>query len=133
MPALILIVEDNEANLALVEYLLNVAGHKTVAATDGGHALHLGQQSRPDLILCDLQMPVADGYSVLAQLREDPELRQVPVIALTAYSKGGDRTNALVAGFDGYLSKPIDPAAFVGQIEQFLEPQLRTGGLPRRS
>lgn len=131
MPARILIVEDNEASLALVEYLLKAAGHETVAATDGGQALALGQQSRPDLVICDLQMPVADGYSVLSQLREDPALRQVPVIALTAFSRGNDRTNALVAGFDGYLSKPIDPEVFIGQIEQYLEPQLRSGGLPR--
>ena len=132
MPARILIAEDNEANLALVEYLLRAAGHRTVAATDGLEAVRLAREIRPDLVICDLQMPEVDGYSVLAQVREDPTLREMPVIALTAFSRRIDRTTVLVAGFDGYLSKPIDPEEFIEQVEQYLEPQLRTGGLPRR-
>jgi two-component system, cell cycle response regulator DivK len=133
MPARILIAEDNAANLALVEYLLNKAGHQTVSANDGAEALHLARQSEFDLIISDLQMPAMDGYSLLAQLRDDPALREVQVIALTAFSRSTDRTTVLVAGFDGYLPKPIEPEAFVGQIEQYLAPQLRTGGLSRRS
>ena len=130
--ARILIAEDNEANLALVEYLLKAAGHQTVAATDGREAVRLAQQNPPDLVICDLQMPETDGYSVLAQLRDDAALREVPVIALTAFSRRIDRTTVLVSGFDGYLSKPIDPEEFIEQVEQFLRPQLRSGGLPRR-
>ena len=132
MPACILIAEDNEANLALVEYLLRATGHRTVAATDGHQAVHLAKQIRPDLIICDLQMPEVDGYSVLAQVREDSTLREVPVIALTAFSRRIDRTTVLVAGFDGYLSKPIDPEVFIEQVEQYLKPSQRTGGLPRK-
>ena len=132
MPARILIAEDNEANLALVEYLLKAAGHQTVAATDGREAVRLAQQNPPDLVICYLQMPETDGYSVLAQLRDDAALREVPVIALTAFSRRIDRTTVLVSGFDGYLSKPIDPEEFIEQVEQFLRPQLRSGGLPRR-
>jgi two-component system cell cycle response regulator DivK len=131
MGARILIAEDNEANLALVEYLLRAAGHETLSATDGAEAVSLVRQVPPDLVICDLQMPVLDGYAVLAQLREDPALRDVPVIALTAYSRRGDRTSVLVAGFDGYLSKPIDPEAFVAQIEKYLRPELRSGGAMR--
>jgi two-component system cell cycle response regulator DivK len=131
MGARILIAEDNEANLALVEYLLRAAGHETLSATDGAEAVSLVRQAPPDLVICDLQMPVLDGYAVLAQLREDPALRDVPVIALTAYSRRGDRTSVLVAGFDGYLSKPIDPEAFVAQIEKYLRPELRSGGAMR--
>jgi CheY-like chemotaxis protein len=130
MPARILIAEDNDANLALVEYLLTTAGHQIVAATDGTEAVRLARQLRPDLLICDLQMPGMDGYSVLAQLRDDPSMRDLPVVALTAHSGRGDRTNVLVAGFNGYLSKPIDPEAFVAQIEQYLRPQLRGGGAP---
>jgi CheY-like chemotaxis protein len=132
MPARILIAEDNEANLALVEYLLRAAGHRTVAATDGLEAVRLAREIRPDLVICDLQMPEIDGYSVLAQVREDPTLREMPVIALTAFSRRIDRTTALVAGFDGYLSKPIDPEVFIEEVEQYLKPQLRSGGLPRK-
>jgi CheY-like chemotaxis protein len=133
MPARILIAEDNEANLALVEYLLRAAGHRTVAATDGHEAVRLAREVRPDLLICDLQMPEVDGYSVLAQVRDDPTLREMPVIALTAFSRRIDRTTVLVAGFDGYLSKPIDPEEFIEQVEQYLKPQLRSGGLPRKA
>ncbi|HEX4584385.1 MAG TPA: response regulator [Burkholderiaceae bacterium] len=133
MAACILIAEDNEANLALVEYLLKAAGHQTLAATEGAEAVRLVRQARPDLVVCDLQMPVLDGYAVLAQVRDDPALRDVPVIALTAYSSRSDRTSVLVAGFDGYLSKPIDPETFVAQIEKYLRPELRSGGVLRRS
>jgi len=133
MPARILIAEDNAANLALVEYLLNAAGHQTVSATDGAEALRLARQSQFDLIISDLQMPAMDGYSLLARLRDESVLREVRVIALTAFSRSTDRTTVLGAGFDGYLSKPIEPEAFIGQIEQYLAPQLRTGGLLRRS
>ena len=132
MPARILIAEDNEANLALVEYLLQAVGHETVSAIDGREAVRLARESRPDLIVCDLQMPEVDGYSVLAQLRDDPALGDVPVIALTAFSRRIDRTTVLVAGFDGYLSKPIEPETFIEDIERYLQPQLRSGGLPRR-
>jgi CheY-like chemotaxis protein len=133
MPARILIAEDNEANLALVEYLLRAAGHRTVAATDGLEAVRLVREIRPDLVICDLQMPEVDGYSVLAQLREDPTLQEMPVIALTAFSRRIDRTTVLVAGFDGYLSKPIDPEEFIKQVEEYLKPELRTGGLRRKA
>jgi two-component system cell cycle response regulator DivK len=128
MTARILIAEDNAANLALVDYLLKTAGHETLAATDGAQAVRMARELHPDLIICDLQMPVVDGYEVLSNLRQDPTLRDVPVIALTAYSRNSDRTTVLVAGFDGYLSKPIDPEAFVAQIEKYLRPELRSGG-----
>ncbi|TMH76725.1 MAG: response regulator [Betaproteobacteria bacterium] len=131
MAARILIAEDNEANLALVDYLLRAAGHETLGAADGAEAVRLARSSRLDLVICDLQMPVLDGYGVLTQLRADPVLSNLPVIALTAFSRTHDRNDALVAGFDGYLSKPIDPEAFVAQIEKYLPPQLRTGGTLR--
>jgi CheY-like chemotaxis protein len=133
MSARILIAEDNAANLALVDYLLKTAGHETLAAADGAEAVRLARQLHPDLVICDLQMPVANGYEVVASLKEDAALRDVPVIALTAHSMSSDRTNVLAAGFDGYLSKPIDPGKFVAQIEKYLRPELRSGGAPRRT
>ena len=120
MAARILVVEDNPANLELVHYLLEKAGHTVLTAEDGGQGLEIARRERPDLVLSDLQMPVLDGYELLARLRADPLLHTVPVIALTAYSMAGDRHKVLLAGFNGYLPKPIFPETFVAQIEAWL-------------
>ncbi len=120
MPAHILIIEDNAANLALVDYLLKAAGYQTFAATDGAQGVQAARERRPDLVLCDLQMPVLNGYEVLQQLRADPLTRLIPVVAVTAFSMPGDRAKAIEAGFDGYLSKPIEPEQFVRQVEEYL-------------
>src|SRR5208283_71565 len=97
--ARILIIEDNEANLSLVEYLLSVAGHETFPARDGDEGMRRAADCRPDLVVCDIQMPGLSGYEVLRLLRADPGLREVPVIAVTAYSMPNDRNNVLAAGF----------------------------------
>jgi CheY-like chemotaxis protein len=125
MSARILIVEDNPANLDLVRYLLESHGYATLTATDGAQGLRIAREKRPDLILCDLQMPLVDGYEVSRQIRNDPSLRDIVAIAVTAVSMSGDRAAALAAGFDGYISKPIDPERFVEQIEAYLRPELR--------
>jgi CheY-like chemotaxis protein len=126
MPARILIIEDNPANLELARYLLEARGYPTLAAIDGEQGLRAAHAERPDLVLCDLQMPVMDGYEVMRQLRNDPLLRDVVAIAVTAFSMPGDRDAVLAAGFDGYVSKPIDPEGFVQQIEAHLRPELRS-------
>lgn len=125
MAARILVVEDNAANLELVRYLLAFTGYMVWQARDGGQGIVLALQERPDLILCDLQMPVVDGYQVLAQLRQHAETADIPVVAVTAFSMPNDRQKVLTAGFNGYLSKPIEPETFVAQIEEFLPAQLR--------
>jgi CheY-like chemotaxis protein len=125
MPASILIIEDNEANLNLVRYLLEHRGYAIVTAVDGNAGVEMAQALHPDLILCDLQMPGLDGFGVLRKLREDPALRSVVMIAVTALSMPGDRDSVLAAGFDGYLAKPIDPETFVTQVEAFLRPESR--------
>lgn len=125
--ARILIIEDNEANLSLVEYLLSVAGHETFPARDGDEGMRRATVCRPDLVVCDIQMPGLSGYEVLRLLRADPGLCEVPVIAVTAYSMPNDRNNVLAAGFNSYLSKPIEPETFVAQIESLLPPNLRRG------
>src|SRR2546423_13175910 len=104
MAARILIIEDNKANLELAEYLLKASGYATLAAWDGEEGVRTAQKEIPDLIICDLQMPVMDGYGVVRHLKKDPLLSQIPVIAVTALSMPGDRNNVLAAGFDGYLS-----------------------------
>ncbi|MBI4290020.1 MAG: response regulator [Betaproteobacteria bacterium] len=125
MPARILIAEDNRASLELVEYLLGTRGYTTRAASNGGEGLRIAREMVPDLVICDLQMPVLNGYEVVRVLKADPLLGPIPVIALTAYSMPGDRDKAIAAGFNGYLSKPIDPETFIAEIEHFLRPELR--------
>ena len=125
MAARILIIEDNAANLELVRYLLAHGGHSVLAATDGAQGVAMALRERPDLIVCDLQMPVLDGYQVLAQLRVRPETAAAVVIAVTAFSMPNDRQKVMTAGFNGYLSKPIEPESFVAQVEAFLPAGLR--------
>src|SRR5437773_1340253 len=116
MPARILVIEDNAANLDLMIYLLEAYGHTTYAAHDGQEGLEMAASQPPDLIICDVHLPRVDGYGVVQQLKEDPALRHIPVIAVTALAMVGDRDRVLRAGFDGYLAKPIDPETFVRQI-----------------
>jgi len=125
MSARILVIEDNVANMELAEYLLKTAGYTCLAATDGAQGLQAVRRERPDLIVCDLQMPILDGYAVLRELRNDESLRSIPIVAVTALSMPGDQRNVLRAGFNGYISKPIDPEQFVSQIETWLVPDQR--------
>jgi CheY-like chemotaxis protein len=130
MPARILIVEDNKANLDLVKYLLEFAGYTTLVARNGEEGIRMARAERPDLVLSDLEMPVMDGYEMVRRLRGDPLTRTTMVIAVTASSMPGDRDAALAAGFDNYLSKPIDPVTFVQQVESFMRPERRARLLP---
>src|ERR1700722_16950881 len=122
MVARILVVEDNPDNLNLMTYLLKAFGHTVLTACDGQEGLELAVRELPDLILCDLQMPKMDGFELIRELRLNPRLANHPVIAVTAYAMRGDDDKVLAAGFDGYISKPIVPEEFVGQVERFLEP-----------
>jgi len=123
--ARVLVIEDNSANLELMVYLLRAFGHQPTAARDGRDGLDAAEIVTPDLILCDLHMPTLDGYAVARRLKADPRLRQVPLVAVTAYAMVGDRDKVLAAGFDGYIPKPITPETFVQQMEAFLHPSQR--------
>ncbi len=120
--ARILIIEDNQANMQLMVYLLRAFGHVTTEAVEGKSGLAAAQRQLPDLILCDLQMPGMDGYEVARQVRLEPRLKAISLIAVTAYAMVGDRDKVLAAGFDGYIPKPINPELFAGQVESFLPP-----------
>lgn len=120
MPARILVVEDNAANLELARYLLASAGHEILLATHGAEGLDVATRERPDLVISDLQMPVMDGYALIAALQRTPGCDRIPVLALTAFSMPGDREKIMRAGFAGYLSKPIEPELFIAQIAAFL-------------
>ncbi len=133
MATRVLIIEDNPANHELVAYLLQCAGYATLSAWNGLEGLAVARQACPDIVLCDLQMPEMNGYDAVREFKADEGLRAIPIIAVTASSMSGDAVKALAAGFDGYLSKPIEPETFVQQVEAFLPCELRLRGMPNRS
>jgi two-component system cell cycle response regulator len=119
--AKILVIEDNPTNMQLMAYLLEAFGHTVLEAVDGRSGLQIIQQHAPDLVLCDLQLPDIHGFEVVKQLKARTDaLRLIPIVAVTALAMVGDRDQAIAAGFDGYISKPIDPQNFVGQVEAYL-------------
>src|SRR6185503_1969778 len=117
MSTRVLVIEDNQANLDLITYLLQAFGYAVSVAREGRSGLEAARREQPDLILCDVQMPVMDGFEVVEHLKRDPALRSIRTIAMTAYAMVGDRERLLAAGFDGYLSKPIQAETFIGQLE----------------
>lgn len=118
--AKILVIEDNPENMQLMMYLLSAFGHTTVEAEDGQSGLAMAESELPDLILCDLQMPTMDGYEVVRRIKLNSKLVAVPIVAVTAYAMVGDQEKILATGFNGYVSKPINPETFVKEIEKFL-------------
>lgn len=116
----VLVIEDNPANMELMVYLLEAFGYEVLAAGDGHQGIAAARADRPALVVCDIHLPHLDGYAVVRALKSEPALRDIPAIAVTALAMSGDREKLLAAGFDGYLSKPIDPEAFVQAIEEFL-------------
>ena len=102
--------------------MLKAFGHIPLEAPDGLSGLESVRRELPDLVLCDLQLPGIDGYEIARQVKSDPSLSSIPLIAVTAYAMVGDRDTVLAAGFDGYITKPITPELFVGQVEAFLKP-----------
>src|SRR6185503_16973115 len=120
MSARVLVIEDNRANLELMTYLLRAYKHEPVSAEDGETGLELARSGRPDVVICDIQLPGIDGYEVLRRLKSDAATRAIPVVAVTAFAMVGDRDRALAAGFDGYIGKPIVPETFVSQVERFI-------------
>lgn len=115
----ILLVEDNPANLQLMEYLLNAFGYMTICAVDGAQGVAAARREKPDVILMDLQLPVMDGYEATRQIKANPGLAKIPIIAVTAFAMVGDRERILADGFNGYIAKPIAPENFVSQVERF--------------
>lgn len=126
----ILVIEDNPANLELMSYLLSAYRYVPQTATDGSAGLDAAFSDVFDLIICDVHLPILDGYEIARRLKADPSRRNVPIIAVTALAMVGDRDKVLAAGFDGYISKPIDPETFVRQVENFLQRGHRTIAAP---
>lgn len=113
----VLVIEDNEQNLYLVRFLLEVRGHRISEARNGVEGIAAARAAPPDIILLDIQLPGMDGYAVAAALRQNPALDAVPIVAVTSYALNGDRVKALSAGCDAYIEKPIDPDSFGAQLE----------------
>lgn len=116
----ILLIEDNEQNRYLVVFLLEKRGHEVVPAGDGPMGIALARRIQPDLILLDIQLPGMDGYAVARELRKNPALQGVPIVAVTSYAMAGDREKTLAAGCTAYLEKPIDPETFGEEIDRQL-------------
>ena len=114
----VLIVEDNEKNMKLFRDVLQATGYSTLEATTGEQAVELALVHEPALVLMDVQLPGIDGVESLEQLRQDERTSSIPVLALTAQAMSGDRDRFLDAGFDGYLSKPVDVAELLQAVRE---------------
>jgi two-component system, cell cycle response regulator DivK len=119
----ILVVEDNDLNMKLFRDVLHATGYETVEATNGEHAVELARTRAVALVLMDVQLPGIDGVEALAQLRGDDRTASIPVLALTAQAMFGDEQRFLDAGFDGYLSKPVDVAELLDLVRAHASPQ----------
>ena len=120
MSKTVMIVEDNELNMKLFNDLLEAHGYRTVATRNGIEALDLARKHLPDLILMDIQLPEVSGLEVTKWLKEDPELKAIPVVAVTAFAMKGDEERIREGGCEAYLSKPISVAKFIETIRRFL-------------
>ena len=120
MAKTVLIVEDNELNMKLFRDLLEAHGYATLGTRNGIEALDLARKYRPDLILMDIQLPEVSGLEVTKHLKEDHELRHIPVVAITAFAMKGDEERILAGGCEAYMSKPISVGRFIETVRRFL-------------
>jgi two-component system, cell cycle response regulator DivK len=119
----ILVVEDTEDNRRILRDLLTNAGFELIEAVDGEKGGAMAAEHRPDLILMDIQLPIIDGYEASRRIKANPELRHIPIIAITSYALAGDEEKTAAAGCDGYVAKPFSPRQVLAKIREFLEPQ----------
>jgi CheY-like chemotaxis protein len=116
----ILVVEDNELNMKLVKGLLEIGKYRMLEATDAEFGIQLIREQRPDLVLMDIQLPGMDGLSATEIIKEDPLIKNIPIVALTSYAMQGDEEKALAAGCTGYIAKPINTRKFLKTISRYL-------------
>ncbi len=115
-----MVVEDNELNMKLFHDLLEAHGYRIVQTKDGMEVLRLAREHKPDLILMDIQLPEVSGLEVTRWIKEDAELRAIPVIAVTAFAMKGDEEKMRKGGCEAYIAKPISVASFLETVERFI-------------
>ncbi|TXS95997.1 response regulator [Parahaliea maris] len=118
----VLLVEDNELNRDMLIRRLKRAGIEVISAGDGAEALRLMAEAQPSVVLMDMNLPIMDGWTAVRTARADSELRDIPIIALTAHAMEADRQSALKAGCDDYATKPIDFPGLLAKIEKLARP-----------
>ena len=120
MPKTVLIVEDNELNMKLFNDLLEAHGYATIQTKSGVEAVELARRHRPNLILMDIQLPEVSGLEVTQWLKDDEELRTIPIVAITAFAMKGDEEKMRNGGCEAYIAKPISVTSFLQTVERFL-------------
>ncbi|MBN1763170.1 MAG: response regulator [Methanomicrobia archaeon] len=116
----ILVVEDNEANMYLIRFILSSAGYEVLEAWSGEEGVERALSEKLDLVIMDIQLPGIDGLEATRRIRQSKTDGKIPIVALTSYAMVGDREKALAAGCTGYIEKPINPETFMAEIEKFL-------------
>ena len=116
----ILVVEDNLDNMTLISDVLSSLNYEVIQATDGEQGVKIAGEQKPDLILMDLSLPRMDGWTATRLIKADPDLKEIPIIALTAHAMVGDRERALEAGCNDYVSKPINLRELANKLTQFI-------------
>ena len=117
----ILIVEDNEKNRTLVKDVLEYHGYEVIEAGNGKEGIKIAKENNPDLILMDIQMPVMSGYDAIKILKNNPETKDIKIIALTSFAMKGDKEKIMDEGFDDYIAKPIDIRRLPELVKKALE------------
>ena len=116
----ILVIEDTEDNRRIIRDLLTSAGYEILEALSGEEGVAMAAQHRPDLILMDIQLPELDGYEATRQIKAQPALRHIPVIAVTSYALSGDEAKTRAAGCDAYIAKPFSPRQLLAKVRELI-------------
>lgn len=116
----VLIIEDNEQNMYLFSFLLEQNGHQVIQAENGYRGMALAEDEQPDFILLDIQLPDMNGYEIAHKLKNNPQTKDIPIIAVTSYAMVGDREKTMESGCTGYIEKPINPDTFLSEIKRFI-------------
>ena len=120
MKTTILVIEDNELNMVLIRELLTIEGYRVLEACDAEVGLQVAREKKPAGILMDIQLPGMDGLTATKLIRKDPVIKEIPIVALTAYAMEKDKKEAMAAGCIGFIAKPIDTRSFVNTVSKFI-------------